>query len=113
MTDSAAAQCASVARSSSPAWSCSPAVVEHDQAVGLAQRAEAVRDGNGGAPAHEIVQRFLDFFLGCGVYRRGGLVQYQDARIDKQGSRDGDPLAFSARQRLAALAHQRIVAMRQ
>ncbi|KAG0931939.1 hypothetical protein G6F31_016659 [Rhizopus arrhizus] len=45
------------------------AAVQHDQAVSLAQRAQAVGDGNGGAAAHQIVQRLLDFLFGRGVHR--------------------------------------------
>ena len=70
--------------------------VENDQAVGVAQRRQAVGDGDRGAPAHEIVERLLDFLLGCCVDRGRGLVEDQDLRIDEQGAGDRDALALAA-----------------
>jgi hypothetical protein len=89
------------------------AAVHHHQPVGLAQGREAVRDGDGGAALHQVVERLLDLLLGLGVDRRGGLVEDQDARVDEQRAGDADALALAARQALAALADERVVAMRQ
>jgi hypothetical protein len=61
----------------------------------------------------QVVERLLDFLLGLGIDRRGGLVEDQDARVDQQRAGDGDALALAARQALAAFADQRIVAVRQ
>ena len=85
----------------------------HDQPVGLAQRRQPVGDGDRGAALHQVVERLLDLLLGLGVDRRGGLVEDQDARVDQQRARDRDALALAAGQRLAALADQRVVAVRQ
>jgi hypothetical protein len=64
-------------------------------------------------PCTRLSRRLLDFLLGLGIHRRGGLVEDQDARVDQQRAGDGDALALAARQALAALAHQRVVALRQ
>ena len=89
------------------------APVHHHQPVGLAQGRQAVSDGDRGAPFHQVVERLLDFLLGFGIDRRRGLVEDQDARVDQQRSRNADALALAARQPLAALTDQRVVAVRQ
>ena len=43
----------------------------------------------------------------------GGVVEDQDRRVDEQRARDRDALALAARQRVAALADDRVVAVRQ
>jgi hypothetical protein len=73
----------------------------------------AVRNGNGGPAAHQVVQRFLDFLFRLGVHRRRGFVQNEDARIDQQSSGDGDTLTLATRKALPPLAHQRVVALGQ
>ena len=88
-----------------------PAALQHDQPVGLAQRAQAVGDGDRGAALDQVVERLLDLALGLGVDRRGRLVQDQDPRVDQQRPGDRDPLPLAARERLAALADQRVVAV--
>ncbi len=89
------------------------AALDDDQAIGAAQRAQAVGDGDGGAAVDQVFQGRLDFALGFGVDRGGGFVEDQDARVDQQGAGDGDALAFAAGEGLAALADQRIVAVGQ
>ena len=88
------------------------AAVHDDQAIGLAQRRQAVRDGDGRPALHEVVERLLDFLLGGRIHGRRGLVHDQDARVDEQRARNRNALALTARQRLAALTHQRVVAVR-
>ena len=90
-----------------------PAALQDDQAVGLAQGAQAVGDGDRRAALDQVVERLLDLPLGLGVDRRGRLVEDQDARVDQQRAGDRDPLPLAARERLAALADQRVVAVRQ
>ena len=89
------------------------AAVHHHQSVGFAQGGQAVGNGNGGATLHQVVQRLLNFFFRLGIHSRSGFVEDQDARIDQQGPRNTDALALTAREPLAAFAHQRVVAMRQ
>src|SRR6266702_4728663 len=61
-----------------------PALVEQEDAVGLPDRGEAVRDENGGAPLGERAQPGEQLVFGLGVERRGGLVQdeYRAARMN-------------------------------
>ena len=80
------------------------AVLEHDQAVGVAQRAQAVRDGEGRAALDQAGDRVLDLLLGLGVDRGGRLVEDQDARVVQDRAGDADALALAAAERLAALA---------
>ncbi len=47
------------------------------------------------------------------VDRGGRVVEDQDARVDREGARDRDPLPLAARERDAALADHRLVALRQ
>ena len=59
------------------------------------------------------LQGALDFPLGAGVQRAGGLVQQQDRRVLEDGAGDGDALLLAARQFQAALAHHGVIAHRQ
>ena len=85
------------------------AAIEHHQPVGLAQRRQAVGDGDGGAAMDQVVEGFLDFLLGRGIHRRGGFVEDQDARVDQQGAGNRDALALAAGEGLAAFADQRVI----
>src|SRR5439155_32942 len=85
--------------------------VDAEDAVGVAQGGEAVRDDEHRAAAHEVGQRLLHHELALGVEVRGRLVQDQDRRIFQEGARDGEPLALPAREPHAALADERVVAV--
>ena len=61
--------------------------------------------------AHDVAQPRQDLFFGVGVHRRQRIVQNQDRGIDDDGARDGRALLLAARQRDAALADQRVVAL--
>ena len=87
--------------------------IEHHHAVGEADRREPVGDDQRGAPVHERAQRAVDLELALGVDRAGGVVEHEDARVDEQGAGDGDALALTARQRVAALADDGVVAVGQ
>ncbi len=54
------------------------AAFEHDDLVGVADRAEAVRDGDDGAAFHQAFERFHDDLLRLGVERGGRLVEDED-----------------------------------
>jgi hypothetical protein len=58
------------------------AAIEHDDAIGAAHRAEAVRDDEGGASGHDAVHRLEDLLLGPGVDGGGGIVEDEDGRIE-------------------------------
>ena len=63
--------------------------------------------------AHRRAQPGADARLGRRVDRRGRVVEDQDARVDGERAGDRDPLPLPARERDAALADHRVVALRQ
>src|SRR5580704_8170030 len=89
------------------------AAVEHDDLVGMDDGREPVRDHNRGAAAAHLLQRALDLLLGAGVERAGRLVEQQDVRVLEDGAGDRHPLLLAARELQPALAHGRLVALRQ
>ena len=80
------------------------ALVDDEDAVGVADRREAMRDHEGRAALHEPREGVLHGGLALGVESARGLVEEQDRRVLEQGSRDGDPLALPAGQLDAPLA---------
>ncbi len=56
-------------------------VLEHDDAVRVADRREAVRDDERRPTAHQPLERFFDEVLALGVERARRLVEDQDARV--------------------------------
>ena len=88
-----------------------PAMVEHDDVVGIDHRREAMRDDDGRAALHHLGEGLLHPRLGLIVERRRGFVEHQDRRIAHDGARDGQPLALAAGERDAVLADQRVVAL--
>lgn len=75
------------------------AVLEHHDQVGVADRAEPVRDGERRAAVGEAVEGHLEFPLGLGVEGAGGLVEDEDARIDQHRARDGETLPLAPEKR--------------
>ena len=63
--------------------------------------------------AHRLAQAEADPRLGRGVDRGGRVVEDQDPRVDDERARDREPLALAARERDAALADHRLVAVGQ
>ena len=90
-----------------------PAAVEQHDAVGEPDRREAVGDDQRRAALHQDLQPLVDLLLDLDVDRAGGVVEHQDRRVDQQRAGDRDPLALAARQRVAALADDGVVALRQ
>ena len=64
-------------------------------------------------PWIKVVQGFLNLALRLGIDRRRGFVENQNPRVDQQRPGDRNSLPLAARERLAALAHQRVVAVGQ
>ena len=89
------------------------AALEHGDLVGERDRRQAVGDDERRAARHDLLQRALDLLLGRRVDGRGGVVEDQDARVGEQRAGDRDALALAARQRQAALADARVVAVGQ
>jgi hypothetical protein len=75
-----------------------PSAVEDQDAVGVADRREAVSDHERGAAVEELVHRLLDRAFGLAVERARGLVEEQDRRAVVESARDRDPLLLPARQ---------------
>ena len=84
------------------------ALGEHDDAVGVRDGREPVRDDDGGARAlagdgaavvEHAIQRRLHDALRRRVERAGGLVEQQQRRRAQDGARNADALALAARQR--------------
>ena len=102
--------------SSSSSWRAlghHPSGVEHDDAVGQAQRRAAVGDEDRRAVGHQLPQGVVDGLLGRRVDRRGGVVEHQDARVGEDGPGQGDALALAAREGDAPLADDGVVALGQ
>ncbi len=89
------------------------AVIEHQDAVGVDDAGEPVRQDQGRAPGHQAVERALDDGFVLGIDRRQRLVENEDRRVAQQRPRDRQPLPLSAREPQAALADQSGIALRQ
>ena len=72
-----------------------------------------MRDHDGGAAAHEVLERALHKRLRLGVKRGGRLVEHQDRGIDQDGASNGHALALATRELDAPLAHHGVEAVRQ
>ncbi len=72
-----------------------------------------MRDNNAGSSCHDTFQGILDQGFGFAIQVAGGFVQDQDARVFEDHTRQGDALFFAAAQAVAALAHDRVIALGQ
>src|SRR5215211_3377433 len=90
-----------------------PAVVEHHDVPGAADRGQAMRDHDRGAPREQPPQPVLDLRLGANVDVRRRLVEDQDARVGRRRARECYELPLPCRQVPAALADFGVVALRQ
>ena len=89
------------------------AVIHDDDTVGLLHGGQPVRDDDRRALRHELFERLLHEQLALRVERARRLVEQQDRRILENRARDRDALPLPARQPRAALAEERVVALRQ
>ena len=72
-----------------------------------------MRDYEARPAAHHLIEGRLNERFVLGVERARGFVQNEDARIFEQHARDREPLAFAAGELVAALAHDRRIALGQ
>ena len=72
------------------------ALPQHHDPVEAGDCGEAMRDHDGSAPLHEVLQRSLDELLTFGVQRAGSFVQDQDGRICQNRARNRNSLPLSA-----------------
>jgi hypothetical protein len=70
--------------------------LEHQNAIDLPHRREAVRDHDRGAAFHELDQAGLGRPLRDRIQGRGGLVEDQDRPVGEDRARDRDPLGDAA-----------------
>ena len=88
------------------------ALVDQDQ-VRAQDGRQPVGDGERGAAGHGPFDGRLDEALADGVEGAGGLVEDEDAGVLEQHPGQRDALLLAARQLVAALAHDRVVALGQ
>ena len=87
--------------------------VDHQDAVGRADRREAVGDDEAGPLAQHALDGVLDEPLGLGVHGAGGLVHDEHLRVGQHRPGQGDQLLLSGGQAAAALADVAVVALLQ
>ena len=90
-----------------------PAVVEDHDLIGVADGREPVGDRECGAALRELVECLLNRVFGLRVERARRLVQDEDRRVAKDRASDRDALLLTAREAVAALADNGVVALRQ
>ncbi len=88
-------------------------MVHDDDPVGFEHGREPMRDDDRGAALHQLFERLLHEPLGLRVERTRRLVEQQNRRILEYRARQRDALALAAREARAALAEERVVALRQ
>ena len=88
------------------------AAVEDQDAIGLAQRGQAVGDRDRRAARVSALKRLLNGLLAFGVDVAGGFVEDQDRRIVQNRAGDRHPLPFAAGEAGAAFAEPGVVAQR-
>src|SRR6266850_4258651 len=79
------------------------ALVEDEDAVGMLNGAETMRDDQRGATAEQAVESIADLQLGLRVHAGSSFVKDEEARIVRQGAGKIDELTLTNRQRGAAL----------
>ena len=75
------------------------AFVEDEDAVGVLNGAEAMRDDERGAAAEKAVERLADQEFGFGVHAGRGFVEDEEARIVGEGAGEIDELALADAER--------------
>ncbi len=89
------------------------AFVENENAVGVLDGAEPVRDDQGGAAFEQAVERLADQDFGLGVHARCRFVENQEPRIVRERPREADQLALPHGKSRAAFADVCFDAFRQ
>ena len=84
-------------------------VVEHDDEVGVTDRRDPVRHDQARAAAAHLAEAMKNLVFRIGVDGGERVVEDQHAGIGHQCACQGGALFLPARQRDAALAHQRVV----
>jgi len=66
-----------------------PAVVDHQELVGIADGAQAMGDHEAGPARHEAEQSLVDAGFGACIDAAGGLVEDKDRRVGDDGPGNG------------------------
>jgi hypothetical protein len=90
-----------------------PALVQHDDRIGVADRRQPVRDDERRAVARQPLERLAHRRLAERVEVRGRLVEHQHRGILEERARDGHALALASRQPSPALTDHRVEAVGQ
>src|SRR5262245_33911867 len=88
------------------------AVLDHEDAVGMHDRGQAVSYDQRGSAFTQMTHRVLDLALRFAVEGSGRLVEQDDRRVLDQRARDRDALALPARQLQPVLTDRRVVSSR-
>ena len=75
-----------------------PAVEQHEDLVGAANRGEAVGDEHHHAIASEFAEALEEIAFGAGIERCGRFVHDDERRVAEEGPGDGDTLPLPDRQ---------------
>ena len=86
-----------------------PALIHHDDLVGVSDGRKPMGDVKGGVPARELAKITLNLALGMTVQGGGRFVEQQDTGIFQHGARDRHPLALATGQLKSTLSHHRLV----
>ena len=81
------------------------AVIKHENVICVHDSGKPVRDYDGSAVEHQILQRFLDESLRHGIHARRCFIQNQNWRIFQQRPSNREPLLFAHTQLYSALPH--------
>lgn len=84
-------------------------LVKHTNPVGQLQGRPPMRDQNGRAPLHDLVQRGVDLSLGRSIYGGRRIVEQEQLGIGDDGARQSDPLTLPTGQGQALLADNGVV----
>ena len=72
------------------------AVVQHEDAVGILHRGNALCNDDLGGAGDLLTERLPDLCVGGGIHGTGGVVEDEDLRLAQQGAGDGQTLFLTA-----------------
>src|SRR5207245_4340776 len=81
------------------------ALVQDQDQIRIADRADALRDHKRGPADHQLLERMLDLVLGGHVNAAGRIVEAENTRVCQKGPRDGDALLMSDASSYVALVN--------
>lgn len=89
------------------------AVVQHEDAVGILHRGNALCNDDLGGAGDLLTERLPDLCVGGGIHGTGGVVEDEDLRLAQQGTGDGQTLFLAAGHVGAALLDPGVVLVRE